>query len=125
MLDTLQQKCLVVSTDVYNNIVQANLDEIVANLLGDAPALAEAADLRGRFVGKLVYDRRVWRIEVLQLMLLDAGLECLLVASDLSWSGLGRGSSAVASLLRWRGAILLLPLWWISLLSLGRQHKSA
>jgi len=60
--------------------------------------------------------------EVLEALLLDAGLQKLLVARDLSWSGLnllGRGRAAAISSLWWRCAILALRRlsWWSTLIS--------
>jgi hypothetical protein len=93
-------------TDIDDNIIKTELAEIVANLLRDAPSLTQAPYLSSGLVCQLIKDRRVGREEVLQLLLLDARLQCLLVSSNLGWSGLWRRCT--------RTTVLLLALRWVS-----------
>lgn len=84
--------------NVENNVVQGELDNVVANLLVDAPLLAKAVDLSRGLLGDLVDDRRARRVESLEALLLDSLLKRLLVSLDFSRAGGLRRSTAVAAL---------------------------
>jgi hypothetical protein len=61
-------------TDVQNNVIKGQLDNIIGNLFGYTPALDDLVDLSSGLLRDTVYDRRVWRVEVLKSLLLDTGL---------------------------------------------------
>jgi hypothetical protein len=118
-------------TNVDNNIVESQLDNVVGDLLGYAPARNDLVDLSSGLLRNLIDDRRVWRVKGVQTLLLDAGLQKLLVTLDLSGTCLdllqGRGSSRISTL--WWWSSILLTGWCaalyeqISMSLLFQMHK--
>lgn len=113
--DTLEDKLEILDTlavllelhgatvvNVENNIVQGQLDNVVADLLVDAPLLAQSVDLARGSVGNLIDYGRAGRVEGLEALLLDGLLERLLVCLDLSRAcGLRRRSTVAALRTAW------------------------
>lgn len=106
-------------TDIQNDIVQSQLNNVIGDFLGNAPALDDLVDQSRSTTGDLVYDGRIRGIKRLQLLLLNAGSEELLVGCDLSRAVLNLLGSAILLLL---GRILA---WWRLTPSLSLKHMSA
>jgi len=117
-------------TNVENDVVESQLNNIVANLLRDAPVAAELPDLLCGSTSDLVQGRRVRRVEVLQVSLLDVLHQLLLVGTcilSLSAAILALWCAVLALLLVALLLALRRVLAWLSLLTLvtiDRQHLS-
>jgi|TARA_R110002003_G_scaffold248_2_gene17620 hypothetical protein len=61
-------------TDIQDNVVERQLDDIVGNLLGYAPALDDLVDLGWGLLRDLIKNWGVWWVEVLETLLLDTRL---------------------------------------------------
>jgi hypothetical protein len=61
-------------TDIQDNVVERQLDDIVGNLLGYAPALDDLVDLGWSLLRDLIKNWGVWWVEVLETLLLDTRL---------------------------------------------------
>jgi purine nucleoside permease len=60
--------------DIQDNVVERQLDDIVGNLLGYAPALDDLVDLGWSLLRDLIKNWGVWWVEVLETLLLDTRL---------------------------------------------------
>jgi hypothetical protein len=74
--------------NVQHDIIQGQLDNVVGDLLGNAPALDDLVDQRRGALGDLIYLRRIRGVEGLELLLLDARGEKLLIRSNFSRAAL-------------------------------------
>lgn len=75
-------------TDVKDDIIKCQLDNVVGNLLLHAPALNDLVYFWSCLLRNLLDDGRVWWVEALEALLLDASLKKLLVACYLSRTSL-------------------------------------
>jgi hypothetical protein len=114
--------------NVEHDIIQGKLDNVVANLLVDAPLLAQTVNLSRGSLRDLVDDGRVGRVEGLEALLLDCLQERLLVGLNLGGASRLRGGSAVSALrtaLLRRVLTLTLLRWVAALLLWGRCTVAA
>jgi hypothetical protein len=109
-------------TDVEDNIVKCQFDNIIGDFLGYTPALDDLVDQSRCTLGNLVNGGRVRWVEALQVLLLDAGGEELLVRSDFSRAALDllgwASGSTILSLGRIAGLAAILAwrrLSWLAL----------
>lgn len=75
--------------DIEYNVVQGKLDNIICDFLCDTPALNDLVDLGACLLSDLGNPWVIWRVEALEVLLLDTGIEKLLVAFYFSRAALG------------------------------------
>jgi hypothetical protein len=70
-------------TNIQDNIIKGQFDDIVGDLLGYTPTLDDLVDFSSGLLRDLVQNRRVWWIKGLETLLLDTCLQKLLVTLNL------------------------------------------
>lgn len=114
VLATSMTEKKVDDTDVEDNVIECELDNVVGNFLLHAPTLNDLVDFWSSLLGNLLDDGRVGWVEALETLFLNTRLKKLLITGYLGRTGLYLLKRCTGG---WRAAVLRRLSWGAALTS--------